>query len=700
MEHGSILVPGRNCWRVEAVRQAEVLVDGAAYFAALRSALEQARDSIFILGWDIDSRVRLSHDSAGTESGGSLGALLDWLVRRHRRLHTRILVWDFAMIYTLEREWLSAYQLGWKTHRRLEFRRDACHPAGASHHQKVVVIDDCLAFVGGFDLTRWRWDTREHRPGDPRRIDTEGRAYPPFHDLEWVVDGDAAAALGALARERWRRATGQRVRGPAPAQFARWPENIEPRFRDVKIGIARTEPELDGNDAVREVGALYVDSIEAARRFIYVENQFLTSKLVTDRLVQSLERQVGPEVILILPKESGGWLERKTMDVLRARALGRLRAADKHGRLRVYFPAVGDQAVNVHAKVMVADEQLLRIGSSNLSNRSMGLDTECDLAIEALRGEDCEAIANVRNGLLAEHLGVEQAAVAAALREHGSPASAIDALRGGPRTLHDLQGLVPEYIDRQVPDSAVIDPEQPLNAERLSTRYLRPEQRASARHRGARYAAIVIALLLVAAAWRWTPLREYAQIDDVQRWLHRIQGHPLAPAVVMVAYLAAGLVAFPITLMVGATVVIFGPWVGFLYALVGSLLSAVATYALGQYLGAGPLERFAGPRIARLSGWLVHQGLLTVLALRIVPVAPFTVVNVVAGASRIRFLDFFLGTLLGMLPGLVGIALFVDRLIAALRDPGWIAYATVVALGVMIAAALVLLRRWLGDRGS
>ncbi|UCE86446.1 MAG: hypothetical protein JSU66_01535, partial [Deltaproteobacteria bacterium] len=192
-----VLVEGRTCWRRPRADRVAVLVDGAAYFAALAEAIERAERQILMLGWDFHSRVRLRRDGRPHALPDELAALLDAAVARRRRLHVYILGWDFAMIYALERESLPLYRLGLRTHRRVHFRLDDRHPVGASHHQKIVVVDDALAFVGGLDITSCRWDTREHRARDPRRRDPGFEEYAPFHDVAMAVDGDAARALGA-----------------------------------------------------------------------------------------------------------------------------------------------------------------------------------------------------------------------------------------------------------------------------------------------------------------------------------------------------------------------------------------------------------------------------------------------------------------------------------------------------------------------
>lgn len=191
----SILRPGHNCWRIERADRLAFLVDGAAYFRALRHALTQAEQSILILSWDIDSRFRMVRGEENTDDGWPvpLGEFLKALVSRKRTLHSHILSWDFAMIFALDRQWLPLYQRPWSTHRRLHFHMDDRHPMGGSHHQKVVVIDDKIAFAGGLDLTLGRWDTPEHMPSDPRRIEIDNQPARPYHDAQVAVTGPAAA---------------------------------------------------------------------------------------------------------------------------------------------------------------------------------------------------------------------------------------------------------------------------------------------------------------------------------------------------------------------------------------------------------------------------------------------------------------------------------------------------------------------------
>jgi phospholipase D1/2 len=329
MSQQSLFIEGRNCWRTAIARRVAFLIDSAAYFAAFAAAAEQAQESIFIVGWDVDSRACLVPDGEPDQEPSELGAFLEALAARRRGLHIHVLEWDFAVIFALEREALRMRQQRWQTHRRVQFRMDGVHPAGASHHQKLAVVDDVMAFVGGIDLTIRRWDSAEHRAQDPRRADPAGHTYPPIHDVQVAVDGEAATALGHLVRERWRRATGRRLRPSQGGKSDPWPSGLTPDLEQVSVAIARTEPAYNGNSEVREVKALNLDAIAAAQRSIYIESQYFTSAAIGNALANRLLEASGPEIVLVLPHRASGWLEQSTMDVLRVRLLRRLCAADQ-----------------------------------------------------------------------------------------------------------------------------------------------------------------------------------------------------------------------------------------------------------------------------------------------------------------------------------------------------------------------------------
>ena len=702
-----LLTPGRNCWRIERADKVSLLVDGEEYFGAVRSALASAQHSIYILGWDIDSRMRLVPDGAHDGLPEPLGEFLDAVVARHRALRGYVLSWDFAMLYAMEREWLPIYKLDGRTHRRLKFRLDDRHPVGASHHQKVIVVDDAVAFVSGYDLTRCRFDTSDHRVDDPRRVDHRGIRYPPFHDVGIAVAGDCARALGDLARERWLRATGER-HAPTTASDAAdvWPAGIAVAATDVDVAIARTEPPFAGRPAVTEIRALHFDAIASAQRHIFAENQYFTSLAIARAFARRLAEDDPPEIAVLSPYTQSGWLEISTMGVLRARIHRMLRDADHRRRYHLYCPMLGwldcnEGCLNIHSKVLIVDDALLMIGSSNLSDRSLALDTECNLIIES-RGNPrlSKLIAAMRERLLAEHLGCTAQDVAHATERAGSLHAAIASLdRGGERTLPSVEPDFDATLDAVVPDRHLFDPERALDAETIVADLLpQDDARTDTRGRLIGIAAGVALLAAMALAWRVTPLDEWLAFDRLIDAGDALRDSPWAAAGVVLIYAAGGLVAFPLLVLIAATAMLFGPLLGPIYALLGALASATLTFAIGRKLGRETVRRLAGQRVNELSRRLARRGLVTVAFVRMLPIAPFSVVNVVAGASHIRWSDFLLGTIIGLLPGITTLTFFVDRAIAAIRDPGAGTFA-LLAVAVAILVALVwALRRKLRRR--
>ena len=697
-----LLVPGRNCWRIEHAHRLSFLVDGRAYFRAVREALRAARHSIFILGWDIDSRMRLVPEGAGDGYPEPLGDFLNAVVARQKHLHACVLSWDFAMLYALEREWLPVYKLDWRTHRRLMFRLDARHPVAASHHQKVIVVDDAIAFVGGFDLTQRRWDTSAHAPQDPLRVDPDGKRYGPFHDVQAVVDGPCARALGDLCRARWSNAGFRHAPAPVAAAHDPWPASAPVDVADVDVAIARTMPEYEDTPAVAELRALHVDAIAAAREHVFMENQYFSSKIVADALAARLDEAHGPDLVLVSHRTESGWLEASTMGVLRARVHRGIAARDARSRFRAYcpdLPGIDPGCLNVHSKVMVVDDDFLTVGSANLSNRSMGFDTECNLALEA-RGDPRvrAAIAALRNRLLAEHLDVAPTDVARALDATGRLIPAIESLRGKARTLVPMTPVVAPEVDALVPDATVIDPERPLVSDAVVREFVPEHAERPVRGRLLALGALVVAVAVLAAAWRWTPLREWLDLDAIIAYGDRLNDLPGTPALVLLAYVVAGLLVVPLTLLIAATGAVFGPVLGAAYALGGGLLSALVTYLIGRRLGRDTVRRIAGARLNAISRKLAERGLLAMVLVRIVPVAPYSIVNVVAGASHIGLRDFLLGTLIGLLPGVLGIVVFVDRLVATVRRPGVMTFALLAIIAGLLCGAAMVLRRRLARR--
>ncbi len=448
--------PGHNCWRVERAARASLIVDAADYFRLARQAMLRAEKQILLIGWDFDTRICLDYE-ANDGAPVELGSLLSWLPKNRPGLQIHILKWDLGAIKLLGRGTTAIRLVRWAASSQIHFKLDGAHATGASHHHKIAVFDDTLAFCGGIDMTADRWDTRAHRDGDEhRKRPTTRRRYGPWHDATMAVDGAVAAALGEHARDRWKAAGGEPIRPPKGSSDP-WPNELEPQFPDVDIAIARTRAEYDGEECIREIEALYVDMIRSAKRFVYAENQYFASRIVAKAIAERLQEDDPPEFVIVNPRSADGWLEEKAMGGARAQLMESIRKCDRHGRFRIYCPVTeGRDDIYVHSKITIVDDRMIRVGSANFNNRSMGLDSECDLLIDG----QWEKVAALRADLLAEHLGVSNDTVDAKLAETGSLIRTIESF--GSNKGRGLVAFIPERpsaAERALAESQALDPE-------------------------------------------------------------------------------------------------------------------------------------------------------------------------------------------------------------------------------------------------
>ncbi|UIJ73327.1 phospholipase D-like domain-containing protein [Aurantimonas sp. HBX-1] len=458
-----ILRAGENCWRIETADRVAWLVDGEEYHPTAKQALLNARHSVLLVGWDFAPDARLEPRRSDTPTPDRIGDLLEFIARRRPELDVRVLIWDKAVLLDVMRRRPPGLQETRMKQGPVNYVLDRAHPFLASGHQKLMVIDDRLAFCGGFDFGGNRWDTNRHQPQDLDRQTPAGQPAKPHHDVMLMVDGDAAAALGDLARERWRRATGTALEARR-AEVDPWPKAIEPQIRQARVGIARTAGAWHDHPEIREVERLYLDAIAAARDCIYLESQYLASYEIGDALARRLQEPDGPEVIVVTPKRSPALLEHLAMDSARTRIAADLRRSDRFDRFRLYASLTDGKEVVVHSKVMVVDDQMLRVGSANLNRRSMGTDFECDLAVEAGPQDEQtrRAILRFRGRLVADHLGLQPAEVERISAEGTSLIGTIEHLNG--RTNRSLSSF-PEPrpgLRETIMHQSLTDPRHPL----------------------------------------------------------------------------------------------------------------------------------------------------------------------------------------------------------------------------------------------
>lgn len=705
---GPLLVPGVTCQTRALAQRLTVLVDGQAYFRALAGSLALAERQALIVGWDIDPDTVLwrGDDPGPTPPGGlpwrtgralpaRFGPLLDDLARRRLRLHCHVLAWDFGTLFAVKRRFVPVYHLDWASHRRVRVRLDSAHPFGAAVHLKTACIDDAVAYVGGLDISRGRWDRPGHLSHDPLRVDPNGTPTPPWHDQQLLVSGHAAGAIGDFLRDRWRLATGQRLPIP-PAGLDAWPAGVQPDLHDVHVGLARTEPAWDDRPAVREVERLYLEVIARAKRLIYLENQYITAHVIAAALARRLAEPDGPEVVIVSSLRSSGFLEQATMDVRRARFIARLERADLHGRLRILYPQTApEQHIKVHSKVALIDDWYLSVGSSNLANRSMGTDVELDLAVEAHGKAEAAVRALVprhRHRLIGEWFDLPLAEVRAALAQHdGSLVRTLDTLRAqaGERTLVPLRAsegtaLVPAIFS---------DPEHALDlatwADKSMPDGLPRSMIAVALRAG-------VGLLLFAAlesVWHGFPTEVAADPGAMAEWLEPTGPGPVALLTTLVALILSGVLPLPMGALLALVGFAFGPAAGLPLCVVGAEIGALLGWITGRLLGPNRVRGVAVPRLNALTRRLARGGMVSIAELRILPRYTWAEVNLVAGASQLDLRDFLAGTALGLIPGalvLVSAGAVVGH---AVRQPGPLSVPAALVVSLMLATGMTWLWR-------
>ncbi|KRR27442.1 VTT domain-containing protein [Bradyrhizobium retamae] len=674
-----------------------ILNDAAAYFAALREALLLATRQVYIIGWDIHSQTRFVGPSGYADDGypQELGAFLKALLKAKRDLRINILIWNFPALYAAEREWNSAAKFTAHASDRLRFCFDSSLPLGSAQHQKIVVIDGALGFVGGLDLTIRRWDTSAHETHHPLRTDPDGKPYPPFHDVQCMVDGEAAASLTEVAENRWR-AAGCTMERPAATKGERWPASVPVQCRGMTAGIARTEIATARGDGVSEVARLFEASINAADRFIYIENQFTSATDIARLLAQRMLDVPQLRVLIVMPKMHSSWFESQAMQSGRGGFIARFVSAGVMDRVRFVYPSTRDAeqtaAVMVHSKVMIVDDRILRVGSANLNNRSMGADTECDLAFEATSDTHCEYIAWLRRSLIGHFCDVDEREIE---RHEADLFGFLDRLAEDdvPKSLQPIDPAA-SVGGVAVMVQPVADPREPLHLDRAANRMW------TARTILAVF-GLAAALAGLALAWQYTSLRDFADVGFVSSIISQPARSQFAPLFAIAAFVVGGLVVFPVLVLIAATSAALGPWMGFLSASAGVLLSALTLFSIGRVLGQARLQRLLGRRAARVQSGIIGKGVMAVAMIRMVPIAPFSIVNLVAGASKLSLRDFVLGTVLGMAPGIAVMAALGAQIADLARNASWI-NVLLLALAILAWIALCLgvqfLVTWLAGR--
>lgn len=418
------ILPTRNTF---AMTDGGVIVDAEAYYSCVYQALIRARRYVLIAGWQFDTEVALLRGEAATAAPYPVRwlELLNALAQERPELRIYILAWDYSLIYSLEREWMQGLKFSFQASPSIHFEFDPHPDVSGSHHQKFVVVDGVLGFVGGLDICDERWDNREHLHDFPLRTNTSGEPARPNHELQSFVRGPIVSALVDVFCDRWRSKSRPALElGPLDSaastellefEFAReHPEAVFPLRAD-RVVVLQTSPP-HATTPRRDVAATYADALLAAERIIYIETQYFTSRTIARALTTRLRDAERPplQVLILLPGGADNAKEAFALGDLQHQVLSELKAAaEENGHeLRLLCSRRGGrdckETTFIHSKLLLVDDQFLSVGSANMTERSMGLDSELALAWQGESGSELESdIARVRASLLGEHSGMD-----------------------------------------------------------------------------------------------------------------------------------------------------------------------------------------------------------------------------------------------------------------------------------------------------
>jgi len=422
----SIVEAPRNAYVKAEAAQSGLLIDARLYYRTLYHALEQAREYVVISGWQFESGVRLlrGKDAENATRPVKFLEFLNALCDERPNLKVYLLAWDFSFVYAKDRE-PEQKQKFTSDSARIHFEWDS-HPAiGGSHHQKFVVVDGALGFVGGIDLCDARWDDCEHRTDDPDRVNVVGDPCKPYHDVQACFTGEIVQPLLEVFNARWQQATGERLHFPPPSAEARARFDIaqlsdgcaEP-ICATHAALSRTQVDERANpERVGEIFALLTDAISSATRLIYAETQYFTSRSVA-KVLEARMRDTSRsklDIVVFLPHGADTPMEKMALEDTQEGVLLELldTALETGHQMRLLYPASCDAdgtetATFIHAKLLIIDDRLLMVGSPNLTERSIALDTELAISWECTGPDDglSGCIRNIRDKLLSEHSGV------------------------------------------------------------------------------------------------------------------------------------------------------------------------------------------------------------------------------------------------------------------------------------------------------
>lgn len=662
----------------------------ADYYEALATAIPRARRRILIVGWSFDDRIFLSREHS--REGTNLGNFILGCAREHPDVEIQIRIWDAPPVFGADQHFSQPFRTAVSQTGNIDLQFVPSSSAFAARHEKYVVLDTSIAFLGGIDLTHNRWDTRSHTADRESLQNPDGERYVPYHDVHMAVSGPLVEGLYDIALE-------DRIIDEKPGEApVWWPDELSVDAREATLSLALTRLYPDTSQpSINGVRDMYLEMIERAQSRIYIENQYFSSDAVTDAIIRRIQAPDAPDVIIIMSRELPDALGRVTMGANNSLQLSRLLDEDSNNKVAFFTRVASDDpatTVKVHSKLMIVDGRYLTLGSANISKRSFGMDSELNVYFDAEDSDAPHCVQDLETDLICQHTGLDPEDWQTRVRQHSGSWRAALASRASewPGLLHGAQSIDPARLPAELVEK--LDMGKPPQAE-SAFQGLVQAGRKQILSRLRQAALVVLAIGIV------TGLAVLlAQIDvDIDAILERVRSiyrdRPLLGFILTIGtYWLSMSVFVSILVPVVFFAAVYGPPLGILFSVIGLFSGAFVYYRIGLLIFDAPwIDRFKAVRAAkRQLERIKPYGVWAVAISRMVPSGPFAVVNFVTGMLGFTLTQFLVGSLVGLLPGIVAFSIFGEIVQNVFSDPSWINIGLLAAFLVayFVAARLLL----------
>ena len=654
------------------------------YFSVLAESLPRAKKQILIVGWSFDDRVVMNRGNGHPHP--SIGDLLLEHAASHPEILIQLRIWDAPPVFGADQYLSQSFHKKALATENLDLQFIPSDSTFAARHEKYVLIDSAIAFLGGIDVTHDRWDSADHQADKPERTNPDEDSYIPYHDVQVAMSGPIVGALWNVALEDGL------VEQIPQTTHALWPSGLPVDARDATISLARTRLDPDTEKpSVTEISDSYLELIQQAKKRIYIENQYFSSTAVTDAIVERIHDEAGPEIIIIMAKELPEAFGRMTMGANSSMQLSRLLKEDTHEKVAFYSRVSSDDpdaTVKIHSKLMIVDSRFISLGSANISRRSFGMDSELNVIIDAEQCDNTRLAQELETRLCAQHCGLSTEEWTQLAHAHdGSVSAALKTravdwpgLTAGKQSLN-LSMIPPDLLE-------ALDMGKPPVAESTLQGHFRSNPGGiSKRMKQAFLVVLVLGLIAGAAVFFARANVDIEVILEEVRAIHRARP-VLGSALTIGSFWLSMTVFVSILVPVVFFAALHGPPLGILFSVIGLLSGAAIYYRLGLLVfDAVWIDKFKAVRSAKEQLERIKPyGVWAVAISRMVPSGPFAIVNFATGMLGFTFRQFLFGSLIGLIPGIIAFSIFGEIIQNVFTDPGWVNFGLLVGFLILYFA--------------